>query len=157
MPVYIQKRRWVMNIKIFTIPFDRDKKYFDDDEVNKFIINKKIFEYKINFFCEDNRNYWTVIIVYETVIEKVSISKEMTEVERILFDKFREWRKETAENEGIPVYIVATNNQIASIIRLRPKSLEQLKTIDGFGKKKIEKYGKIIVEKIKAFYEVDNE
>jgi superfamily II DNA helicase RecQ len=81
----------------------------------------------------------------------------MTEVERILFDKFREWRKETAENEGIPVYIVATNNQIASIIRLRPKSLEQLKTIDGFGKKKIEKYGKIIVEKIKAFYEVDNE
>ena len=39
------------------------------------------------------------------------------------------------------------------IVRVAPGSLEALKNIKGFGKRKISKYGKEIIEIVKAFYE----
>ena len=51
-------------------------------------------------------------------------------------------RKETAEKKGIPPFVIAKNSHFVEIVNKEITTLEALKQINGFGKKKIEKYGK---------------
>ena len=66
-------------------------------------------------------------------------------------------RRETAEKEGIPPFVIANNSHVSEIVRKEIKTLDALKQINGFGKKKVEKYGQDIIGIIKAFYEMPDE
>ena len=77
----------------------------------------------------------------------------MTEAGRICYERLREWRKQKAESEGIPPYVIARNTQLAEVVAGEIKTLEALKEIGGFGKKKLDKYGKEITDIVKAFFE----
>jgi len=81
----------------------------------------------------------------------------LTEAGKLCYERLRQWRKETAEYEGIPPFVIAKNSHFIEIIKKEITSLEALKQINGFGKKKIEKYGKAIIEIIRAFYEISDE
>jgi len=50
-------------------------------------------------------------------------------------------RKKIAEEEGVPVYAIFTNAQLAEIVKREMKDLSELATIEGIGKTRIEKYG----------------
>ena len=143
-----------MKFKIITIPFNQDKETFLEEEINNFCLNKKIKNYRVEFFNSSDKSYWTVFFEYETIIDESKPSVQFSEAEKLLFDKLKEWRKEAAEKKGFPVYIVCNNTELADLVKNAPKTLEELKNIQGFGKKKIEKYGKEITELIKNFYEV---
>ena len=141
--------------KIITLPFDRKIKGFDDETLNKSILNKKVKSHKAEFFQDGDDNYWTILIEYDPVLEKSPKKdfEKLDETQKILFEKFRIWRKEKADKEGVPVYIVGTNKELSDMVKNAPKSLEALKNIKGFGKSKISKYGNELIEIIKAFYE----
>ena len=62
------------------------------------------------------------------------------------------FRKERAEKDGIPVFIVATNKQLKDVVLMKPGTLEQLRQINGFGKKKLQLYGPTILEMVATFY-----
>jgi ribonuclease D len=62
-----------------------------------------------------------------------------------LFAKLRNWRKATAEQEGIPVYAVLTNEQLAVIATKRPETAGQLRDIEGVGEGKAGKYGAAVL------------
>ena len=51
----------------------------------------------------------------------------------------------STEQEGLPPYILFTNEQLAQIVKRRPQSLPDLMKIDGVGKAKVEKYGNDIL------------
>lgn len=57
-----------------------------------------------------------------------------------LFAKLREQRKALAEKEGVPVYAVFTNEQLAEIAKARPQSRNALGGIAGIGEAKVEKF-----------------
>lgn len=141
--------------KIITIPFDSDTKTFHEDVLNKSILNKKIKSYHVNFFQDGEDSYWSVFLEYDPLIEKTA-EKELDGLDkpqRILLDILKAWRKERAEKDGVPVYIVGTNRELVDIIKKAPKSAEGLKEIKGFGKSKVSKYGNEIIEIIKGFYD----
>jgi len=69
-------------------------------------------------------------------------SDDLNEAEKLILKRLKEWRKEKVEKQGIPVFIVATNRQLMDVIRRVPVTLEALRDVHGFGKKKIERYGK---------------
>ncbi len=140
--------------KIITIPFDREKEGFNEDLLNRFVLNKRLSAYQSEFFRDGDDSYWTVFIEYETVLEKPTEKESLllTEPQKLLMERLRAWRREAAEKTGVPVFIVATNRELVDVIRLAPVSLESLKQIKGFGKGKIEKYGKEIIEIVSAFY-----
>jgi superfamily II DNA helicase RecQ len=50
-----------------------------------------------------------------------------------------------AESEGIPVYAICTNDQLAEMAKQRIKSVEDLRRIPGIGEAKAEKYGEHFV------------
>jgi superfamily II DNA helicase RecQ len=57
-----------------------------------------------------------------------------------VFSGLRVWRKAAAEKEGIPVYAVLTNDQLAQLARQRPTSKEALRGIEGIGEAKAARY-----------------
>ena len=86
--------------------------------------------------------YWSVF-EYETILEPAG-REPGTEAGRVCYEELRRRRKETAEKEGIPPFVIAKNSHFVEIVNKEIVTLEALKQINGFGKKKIEKYGKDI-------------
>jgi superfamily II DNA helicase RecQ len=139
--------------RIFTIKFNKKDECFDESELNDFCLNKKIIDKRIEFFQTEGKVYWSVFIEYETILPEKQFSKEFNEAEKIFIQKLREWRKEEAEKLGIPVYLISTNKQIEELVVKKPKTKEELKKINGFGKKKISKYGDTLIEIIKNYWD----
>ncbi|MBI3756023.1 MAG: HRDC domain-containing protein [Deltaproteobacteria bacterium] len=141
-----------MPFKIITIPFEAEKESFLEEELNRFCLNRKIKNFKAEFFTSGSKAYWTIFLEYEEVLEPEKTDYGLTEPEKLLYQRLREWRKDKAEKAGVPVYIVATNGELRELIKKAPKTIEALKAIRGFGRKKIEKHGKEITELIREFY-----
>lgn len=139
--------------KIITIPFNNKTELFDVEDLNKFIFNKKVKNYQVRFFQNNGKSYWTVFLEYDLLMEpSKKKDSRLNESDQLFYEKLREWRKETAEKAGVPVYVISTNNQLLEIVKQKPQSLEALKRINGFGKKKLEQYGKEIIGMVKVFY-----
>ncbi len=141
--------------KIMTLPFDRIHKGFDDELLNKWLSNKKLKSYQAEFFQDGEEKYWTILMEYDPLLKKSSEKHEegLDEPQKIFLGQLKVWRKERAEKDGVPVYIVGTNKEMADIVKTAPRSVEQLKNIKGFGKGKISKYGTEIIEMVTSFYE----
>lgn len=93
-------------------------------------------------------------MTYESVIgdgipdEKVKLEPS----EQLCYERLRVWRNETADQEGIPPYVIASNSHLVELVQKRITTVEGLKQLPGFGKKKIEKYGKGITGLIQDFF-----
>jgi len=139
--------------KIITIPFDEGRKCFLEEDFNKFILNKIVRTYQAQFFANAAGAFWTVFIDYDVPQGLESELSGLNEAETPLFEKLRAWRKEKAEEKGFPVYVICNNSQLKTLVKEAPKTMEALKNIDGFGKKKLGDYGEEVIGIIKAFYE----
>ncbi|MBN2374715.1 HRDC domain-containing protein [bacterium] len=140
--------------KIITIPFDRKNGHFDEDILNRFVINKEIKAYRAEFFQDGDAKYWTIFLEYDPLLEQASKKdlEGLNEPQRLLLDRLKAWRKERAEKDGVPVFIIGANRELVDIVRNAPKSLEALRQIKGFGKSKISRYGTEIIGIINGFY-----
>ncbi len=140
-------------IKIFTIPFSKEHETFFDDDLNQFLLNKKVETIKAEFFKCREHFYWTIFVDYNPLIQEKrgKLNIKLSEPDELLFRRLKEWRKERAEKEGIPVYIVATNAQLIAVVQSKTRTKEGLKQVKGYGKKKIEKYGDDILKIVCGF------
>ena len=58
----------------------------------------------------------------------------------------RELRKELASKDGVPPFVVFTDEQLASIVKQKPENLGKLTAIQGIGQLKAEKYGNSVIQ-----------
>ena len=142
-----------MDLRIFTLPFDPILEGFPDELVAEFCLNKKVHKLESQFFQQEGRAYWSVAIHYEALAKGEDKTRDLDEYQKLLYERLREWRKETAHKDGIPVYLIATNQQLVEMIRRKVQTIEAMKGVKGFGKGKIERYGRQLLARIKAFYE----
>ena len=77
--------------------------------------------------------------------QRVDYKEVLSPADFALFAKLRDWRKATSETEGIPVYAVLTNEQLAAIATKRPETAAQLREIEGIGEAKAGKYGEAVL------------
>ena len=75
--------------------------------------------------------------------------KVLAPEEFAVFSKLRELRKELASKDGVPPFVVFTDEQLASIVKQKPENLGKLTAIQGIGQAKAEKYGKQILEALR--------
>lgn len=150
-----------MQLKIITIPFSEATQLFHDDLVEQFCCNKHIYKMDVQFFVYSGVPYWSIALQYATILperveKKAQKGKKedvpFDEFQKVLFDRLKSWRKQAAEESGIPAYMVCTNQQLEQMIFQKCTNLEGLKMIKGFGKSRIEKHGKALVALIGAFY-----
>jgi superfamily II DNA helicase RecQ len=121
-----------MTVHILTIPFDPEHQCFPDDDLRHFIANKRVRSMRPAFFQQDGYPYWTILIEYEPLLseeEQRPHEPELPEERRHLLARLREWRKERAERDGVPVFLIATHAQLLEVARRGPTSLEALRQI----------------------------
>jgi ATP-dependent DNA helicase RecQ len=74
-------------------------------------------------------------------------------VDRGLFDTLRKWRRDKAEERGIPPFIVCGDATLRDLARRRPSSEESLLEVHGIGEKKCAEYGQELLPEIAAYCE----
>ncbi|MCI5130663.1 MAG: hypothetical protein D3904_03885 [Candidatus Electrothrix sp. EH2] len=70
-----------------------------------------------------------------------------------LYARLREWRKQIAEQEAVPLYTIFTNKQLARIAEDRIQSSQGLRKVEGVGAARIDKYGAALVELVATAHE----
>lgn len=62
-----------------------------------------------------------------------------------IFVKLRDWRKEQAQKENIPPYMIFSDATLRLIAESRPQTIDQLLEVKGIGQAKAAKYGEMII------------
>jgi ATP-dependent DNA helicase RecQ len=85
----------------------------------------------------------------EVVVVKI-VDTEEPILDEELFEKLKKWRKEKSYEERIKPYIIFSDASLIAISNSKPKNLEELLEIRGVGTKKIEAYGKELLNIIQS-------
>ncbi len=141
-----------MNIKVITLPFDVERQEFDARALEEFCRNKRIIRQEAMHFMQGERPFWSVLIEYEIVLDPDNAEQSLSRADKLLYIKLKEWRRAKAHAQTIPPFLVATNKQLLEMITRKIQTINGFDNIKGFGKTKIERYGKEIIELISNFY-----
>ena len=82
-------------------------------------------------------------------VEKVA--KQLSAKDQLLFDELKKLRKNLAQEQDVPPYIIFGDKTLEQLVALKPLSDFELEDVYGLGEKKIEKYGDFIVRTIEDF------
>jgi DNA helicase-2/ATP-dependent DNA helicase PcrA len=65
-----------------------------------------------------------------------------------LADRLRDWRKQQAQSQGVPAYVVFNDKTLEALAALRPSTSEALLGVPGIGPAKLEAYGDELIDLI---------
>ncbi|MEM1166267.1 MAG: ATP-dependent DNA helicase RecQ [Planctomycetota bacterium] len=78
---------------------------------------------------------------------------DLTPSERALFEKLRGLRREIAESQDVPAYVVFSDATLRSMSRIRPRTVPSMRRVSGVGETKLERYGQAFFDAIEVFCE----
>ena len=132
-------------------------KDYSKDDLKEFI-NTLIANGYLNYNGEfpvvtPNEKSRNIVMGEEKVLFKEERKVQKIAEDNELFIILKNLRREIAENEGVPPYIVFGDNTLKEISLRMPINKEQLLDISGVGEKKIDKYGDEFINKVKEYIE----
>ncbi|MGO9202903.1 MAG: HRDC domain-containing protein [Limisphaerales bacterium] len=143
-----------MQLRVFILPVKNLGEA--EGEMNGFLRSHRVLAVKKEFVPDGENSFWTFCVEYLESVgaagvwpgkgPKVDYKEVLKPAEFEVFSRLREWRKAAAEKEGVPVYAVLTNEQLAQIVRKQVSSKAALKEIDGVGEARVEKYGEAVLK-----------
>ncbi len=143
-----------MSVKIITVAFDPSAQGFDNEALDQFLAGKTIHHLQSEFFQQHGQAYWTLLIEYDALIplnQQKKPSVQLTNTEQALLNTLQEWRRDKAKDQGLPVYVLATNKELEALVIKKPITQEALKTIAGFGEKKCQRHGSELLTIIQRY------
>lgn len=154
-----------MQLKFFTIPILPGAD--EEDKLNKFLRSVRVLEIKRELVSFGDSAYWAVCVLYlpqktadvpvSNVKEKVDYKSLLSEEEFKRFCQLRKIRKQLAENDAVPAFAVFTDYELSEISRMEEITLTGLKTVNGIGVKKIDKYGSQFCELVASIAQNETE
>ena len=68
---------------------------------------------------------WTVLLEYEPLVEPApaKVKIDLTPEQLVLFEQLRKWRREKADEQGAPVFIISNNRILKEIAIGKPDTL----------------------------------
>ncbi len=63
-----------------------------------------------------------------------------------LFESLRSWRKEQADAQSVPAFVVFSDATLEALAEVKPQDRQSLQSINGIGKAKLEKYADELLE-----------
>lgn len=132
-------------------------KYYSKEDLKEFI-NTLIANGYLNYNGEfpvvtPNEKSRNIVMGEEKVLFKEERKVQRIVEDNELFIILKNLRREIAENEGVPPYIVFGDNTIKEISVRMPITKDQLLDISGVGEKKIDKYGDEFIKAVKEYIE----
>lgn len=90
-------------------------------------------------------------IATQTTQPQIKANAEM------LFEQLRNLRKQIADEQAVPPYVVFADSSLRLMAQLQPQSLEDFSQISGVGSHKLARYGPRFVEAIRSFCQEQTE
>ena len=141
----------MMQIKIFSIPTYGGEGL--NEEMNRFLRSKKVLSVDSVLVATGGSSYWSFCVRYIEGAKATSFPKARIDYKDVLdaesyqrYKAFREIRKSVAKEEGVPAYLVLTNEEMAELAKIKGLTLKKMEHIKGIGQKKVEKYGSYFVK-----------
>lgn len=78
--------------------------------------------------------------------EKIEVQAQTTDYDAVLFAELKIVRRQLADEENVPAYIVLSDATLMELSTYFPQNREEFRQISGFGEMKLEKYGKQFCE-----------
>jgi len=145
-----------MQLKLFVLPIKNLGAA--EAEMTAFLRGHRVLAVKKEFVPDGENSFWTFCVEYLDGFgvgalppggrPKIDYKEVLKPEEFELFSRLRDWRKTVAEKEGVPVYVVLSNEQLAEMVRRRVSNKSQLKEIEGVGEARIEKYRAALLERL---------
>ena len=141
-----------MAFKLFTISIHDSGQ--SEAELNGFLRSHKVLSVDRRWVEQGSASFWTFCVDYLEPASagtadgrqgvqrgKVDYKEVLKPEEFAVFARLREVRKEMAQGEGVPVYTIFNNEQLAHMVQARASDRAALEKIAGVGDARIEKYG----------------
>ncbi|BCC59373.1 TPA: DNA helicase RecQ [Bacillus cereus] len=94
-----------------------------------------------------------VLLGKENVLRKERVETRQIVQDHPLFEVLREVRKEIAQGEGVPPFVIFSDQTLKDMCVKRPQSDSELLTVKGIGEHKLVKYGSHFLQAVQHFIE----
>ena len=138
-----------MNLRIVTLRYSDNLQGFPERALREAVSGKEVLDVREHFFVHGNVPHLTMVLLlgdgsakaraYERAQDPAA---ELPDKLRSLYRSLRIWRNERAKRDGVPSYVIMRNGILAEICRKLPRSLSELKEIEGVGEATCARYGK---------------
>lgn len=147
-----------MQLKLFLLPVKNLSA--PEAEMNAFLRAHRVLAVKKEFVADGENSFWTFCVEYLESAPgatggvglsgkpKVDYKEVLKPEEFEVFSRLREWRKSVAEKEGVPVYVIFSNEQLADLVKKRVSTKAGMKETEGVGEARVEKYGAAVLERM---------
>ena len=150
-----------MNVKLFHTRLDDQHIQHDQETINAFMDSVTVKKTATQFVI-GQPDFWSVLVFFENgkpqkngskESDKISFDSdvELTDEEKQIILALKQWRKDRAKEVNVPEYLICHNSELLSVAKMKPRSMEDLIRVKGFGDQKIAKYGDDIIAVLNAF------
>lgn len=145
-----------LQYKFFIIPIRTAAEA--ESDLNRFLRSVRVITTHREFVGQGENSFWCMAVEYlsdgspQSNNENTAGGKNRPDYKELLppetfaiFAKLREWRKEIAGKEAVPVYTIFSNEQLAKIAEKRITVKAGLQEIEGIGEARVKKYGDAVI------------
>jgi superfamily II DNA helicase RecQ len=151
-----------MPFRVFLIPV----LYGEDatEELNAFIASHRIAHVERKWIDQGTQSAWAFCVEYVLASPAIAsnprsqLSRNRIDYKTILspdeftiFSLLRELRKELSQLEGVPVFALFSNEQLAQMVQRRCSSKADLISIEGIGEAKVDTYSEKLLATLSKF------
>jgi superfamily II DNA helicase RecQ len=149
-----------MAFHIFTVSIQDDGRALA--QLNAFLRSHKVLSVDRRWVEQGASSFWSFCIDYlegapsdgggyrggrgPGGAAKVDYRETLKPEDFAVFARLRDLRKQIAQAEGVPVYTIFTNEQLAQMVQARATTKAALEKISGVGDGRIDKYGGRMLE-----------
>jgi superfamily II DNA helicase RecQ len=159
-----------MAFRFFTVPIQNSAQA--EAELNAFLGSHKVLAVDRRWVDQGPASFWTFCIDYLDGAPaaarseggrlvgkgpKVDYKEVLKPDEFAVFSRLRDLRKDIAQAEGVPVYTIFTNDQLAQMVQARATTKAALEKIAGVGDARIEKYGGRVLDLLSQAWRASDE
>lgn len=158
-----------MPIRVFHV----SARFTNDDEhaeMNSFLSGHRIVSVRKEFVADGQNSYWSFCVDYfasttgkpdaaAPAAKKTQIDyrESLTPEDFLVFATLRALRKDIANRDGVPIYTIFTNQQLADLVTGRVTTKEAFRHVNGVGSSRIEKYGDAFLDSLTQHWNGQNE
>ncbi len=146
-----------MRVKFFAVPaldpVDAEA------AVNSFLAQHRVTSIDRQLVSERAGAYWALCVTYIEggASRSAAAKKGKVDYREVLppedfevYAELRRLRKEVAERDGVPLYAIFNNEQLADMVQQKIRTSQDLGRLPGVGPSKVGKYGQAFLERLAA-------
>jgi superfamily II DNA helicase RecQ len=145
-----------LQLRFFTIPVRNPREA--EGELNRFLASVRVVDIHREFVAQGEGSFWSIAVEGLTGEpgpageaggkrkRRIDYKEVLSPEDFAVYARLREWRKQAAGQEAVPVYTIFTNEQLAAMVERKVASRAALMEIDGIGEARAAKYGAAVID-----------